>query len=137
MWFKAKPSVSNLRIFGSTCYVHIPKDQRSKWEMNSVKMMMVGCSDGNKAYRVYDSTTKKCYVRRDVKFDERSNGNEVIVTNNGEKDRLDNIEEKDATQKTDEVSGEPNNKRNPIASIDREPYPLRTRMPSISDTQSN
>ena len=35
LWYGEKPSVKHLKVFGSTCYVHIPKDQRSKCEMNS------------------------------------------------------------------------------------------------------
>ncbi|KMQ84486.1 copia protein [Lasius niger] len=29
-WFGEKPSVKHLKIFGSDCYVHVPKDQRTK-----------------------------------------------------------------------------------------------------------
>lgn len=30
VWFRFKPSVSHLRLFGCTCFVHVPVEQRSK-----------------------------------------------------------------------------------------------------------
>lgn len=48
-WFGSKPSISHLRIFGNECYVHVPKEQRTKWEVNSMKCQLVGYSEGNKA----------------------------------------------------------------------------------------
>lgn len=30
IWYGQKPDLSNVRIFGSTCYNHIPKEKRSK-----------------------------------------------------------------------------------------------------------
>lgn len=35
-WFGKKPSVKHLKVFGSECYAHVPKEQRTKWERNSV-----------------------------------------------------------------------------------------------------
>lgn len=69
-WFNVKPSVKHLRVFGSCCYVHVPNEQRTKWDVNSIKCMLIGYSEGNKAYRVYDPTAKKIMIRRDVIFNE-------------------------------------------------------------------
>lgn len=41
-WFGSKPSVGHLRVFESEVYVHIPKEQRTKWEKNSIKCQMIG-----------------------------------------------------------------------------------------------
>lgn len=79
LWFGEKPSVTHLKIFGSTCYVHIPKDLRSKWEVNSIKMIFLGYNDGSKAYKVYDPVTRRCYIRRDVIFGEKSQSNDTII----------------------------------------------------------
>lgn len=51
-------------------YVHIPKEQRKKWDENSVKCIMVGYSEGNKAYRVYKPEGRRIWIRRDVIFNE-------------------------------------------------------------------
>lgn len=88
-WFNRKPTLAHLKIFGSEAYVHVPKDQRSKWEKNSIKCIMVGYNDDSKAYRVYEPSCKRLLIRRDVIFDEKHKQqvNEVIevVTNkNGE-----------------------------------------------------
>ena len=72
-WFGARPSVSHLRIFGSEFYAHVPKEQRTKWEINSVKCIFVGYTEGgNKAYRIYDPKNRKIMIRRDVILNELS-----------------------------------------------------------------
>lgn len=129
MWFEEKPSVSHLKIFGSTCYVHIPKDQRSKWEMNSTKMMMIGYSDGNKAYKVYDPALRKCYVRRDVVFDGRPFSDEVVIVGNDKND-VDDMKQ-GISEYTDELRE--SLKRNPRAPIPRDPYSFRPRIPYTTD----
>lgn len=77
-WFGEKPSVKHLKIFGSDCYVHVPKDQRTKWDMNSVKCLMIGYSDGNKRYRVYDPIARRILIRRDVIFHENEEPKTVV-----------------------------------------------------------
>jgi hypothetical protein len=69
-WFCRKPTLSHLKIFGSTCYVHIPSKLRQKLDGKSVKCIFIGYSDESKAYRCYDPLTEKLYVSRDVIFDE-------------------------------------------------------------------
>lgn len=68
LWFKQKPNLKHIRIFGSVGYVHIPKEKRKKLDKKSTKMMLVGYDQEN--YRMYDQNTKKITVSRDVKFDE-------------------------------------------------------------------
>lgn len=70
LWFKQKPNLEHIRIFGSVGYVHIPKEKRKKLDQKSSKMMLVGYEQEN--YRMYDQNTKKITVSRDVKFDELS-----------------------------------------------------------------
>jgi hypothetical protein len=48
-----KPNVENLRIFGCSIYIHIPKDKRKKLEPSGKKGIFVGCSESSKAYRIY------------------------------------------------------------------------------------
>lgn len=35
LWYKRKPELSHIRIFGSDAYVHVPKEQRKKWDPKS------------------------------------------------------------------------------------------------------
>lgn len=38
--FKLKPSVGHFKIFGSVCYIHVPKDERLKLDFKSVKCVL-------------------------------------------------------------------------------------------------
>ena len=42
-------------------------------------MIMIGYSDGNKAYNVFDLTRRRCYIRRDIIFDERCCSSDTII----------------------------------------------------------
>lgn len=71
-WFKKKPSVKHLRVFGTTCYVLIPQQFRKKWEPKSRKGKLVGYTDTDKNYRVWYEDKDRVDVVRDIKFDETS-----------------------------------------------------------------
>lgn len=68
LWYGEKPSVSNLRVFGCRCYVHVPKCKRGKMEPKSYPHIMVGYS-GN-GYRLWDAEQRKIVLSRDDIFDE-------------------------------------------------------------------
>ena len=53
-WYQKKPDVSNLRVFGSICYVHIPDVLRKKLDPKSYKAVFLGYPEGTKGYKVYD-----------------------------------------------------------------------------------
>ena len=69
-WYKRKPDVSHLRVFGSTAYVHIPKSLRQKLDAKSQKLLFVGYSETQKAYRFFDRKTRRIIVSRDAIFSE-------------------------------------------------------------------
>ena len=66
VWNARKPNVSNLRIFGSECFVHIPKRKRKKHDVKSEKAIFVGYAPNG--YRVWNG--KKVFVARDIVFNE-------------------------------------------------------------------
>lgn len=70
LWNNNKASLQHIRIFGSTGYVHIPKEKTKKLDKRSVKMTLVGYDEEN--YRMYDQNTRKITISRDVRFDEDS-----------------------------------------------------------------
>lgn len=72
LWFKAKPDVSHLRIFGSSAWVYIPKQKRKKLSETSRKLTFVGYSPEHKAYRFLDRSTRHVIVSRDAKFVEET-----------------------------------------------------------------
>ncbi|GIL54486.1 hypothetical protein Vafri_10006 [Volvox africanus] len=69
-FYKKKPAVDNLRVFGCTAYVRVPEAQQSKLEPRSMKGLFVGYELGSKAYRVLmpDGQLK---ISRDVIFNEK------------------------------------------------------------------
>ncbi len=71
-WFGTKPDVSNLRIFGSTAYIHVPKAERRKLDSKSVTCHFVGYCATQKAYRFWDPITRKIRISRDVIFNEQA-----------------------------------------------------------------
>ncbi len=71
-WFKRKPKISHLKVFGCNAYVHIPKEKRQKLEPKSTKCIFIGYADPCKGYRMYDPSTKKVILSRDVKFCENN-----------------------------------------------------------------
>ena len=70
LWSGRKPRIGHLKIFGSTCYMHIPEEKRRKLDNKSKRCIFVGYSDYAKAYRLYDEETNEIIISRDVKFDE-------------------------------------------------------------------
>ena len=69
-WYGKKPNISNVRVFGSLAYAHIPDELRQKLDAKADVMMFVGYSEQSKAYRLYDPVSKQVVVRCDVKCDE-------------------------------------------------------------------
>lgn len=69
MWHnKDLQDISHLRIFGTECYVHVPKQKRQKWDRKSTKGLLVGYCGNKDGYRVYDSEMNKIVLSRDVHF---------------------------------------------------------------------
>ena len=69
-WHGKKPNVSHLRIFGSICFSHIPKDERRKLDVKAKKAIFVGYGTEVKGYRLFDTQLRKAYYSRDVIFKE-------------------------------------------------------------------
>jgi len=63
---------SKLKVFGCDAYALVPKHQRSKLDPKSKRYIFVGYGDGTKGYRLWDPTTHKIIINRDVKFNESS-----------------------------------------------------------------
>jgi len=68
IWYCRKPDVSYFRIFGSFAYVHVPKSLRRKLDAKGQKLLFVGYSDTQKAYRFFDRFSRRIIVSRDAIF---------------------------------------------------------------------
>lgn len=69
-WHDRKPKVHHLRIFGCVAHVKTVKPHVKKLHDQSVRIVFVGYEQGSKAYCVYNPTTNKLHVTRDVIFNE-------------------------------------------------------------------
>lgn len=88
IWYGSKPELSHLRIFGSTCYNHIPDENRSKLEPKSSKCIMLGYGPSLFMYRLWDMEKNKLVTGRHVTFNEKSvlNREKSIEISNSEAD---------------------------------------------------
>ena len=71
MWHGYRPSVGHLKIFGSKAIV-LDKTVTKKFTAKGIECVMVGYSEVSKAYRLFNPTTHKIVVARDVVFFENS-----------------------------------------------------------------
>ncbi|KAJ9554165.1 hypothetical protein OSB04_018210 [Centaurea solstitialis] len=69
-WDGDKPKVDYFRVFGCLANVHVPGQTRTKLEDRSRPHVFIGVSKESKAYRLFDPTTNKVCISRDVDFEE-------------------------------------------------------------------
>ncbi|SGY29905.1 BQ5605_C002g01094 [Microbotryum silenes-dioicae] len=62
-----KPNLTHLQPFGSTAFVHVPKERRTKLSPQSIQGVFIGYS-GEYNYRVWVQSSNKVYVSRHVSF---------------------------------------------------------------------
>ncbi|CAL9026855.1 unnamed protein product [Prunus brigantina] len=67
-----KPGLKHLRVFGSLCYAHVPNPQRQKLDLASKRCVFLGYGSCEKGYRLYNITTEKVIISRDVVFNEEA-----------------------------------------------------------------
>ena len=70
VWKNRKPNLEHIRVFGSTAYIHVPKQLRRKLDDKAKKMILVGYQGESSNYRLYDPDNRKVSVSRDVVFHE-------------------------------------------------------------------
>ncbi|OWY91014.1 Retroelement pol Polyprotein, partial [Phytophthora megakarya] len=65
-----KASGTELRIWGSTCYAHVPKTKRAnpKLSERAIECKLLGFSDGYKGFRLLDIKGNRFLNARDVQF---------------------------------------------------------------------
>ncbi|KAE8672931.1 hypothetical protein F3Y22_tig00111833pilonHSYRG00028 [Hibiscus syriacus] len=71
VWTGHDVSFDNLRIFGCPAYVHVPADERSKFDAKSKECIFLGYKKGVKRFKFWDPVAKKTMISRDVVFDEQ------------------------------------------------------------------
>lgn len=69
-WNGHKPSIEHFKFFGCIAYAHVPDQKRRKLDDKGEKCTFLGVSNQSKAYKLYNPSTKKIIISRDVNFDE-------------------------------------------------------------------
>jgi hypothetical protein len=67
-WTGTKHNVIHMRVFGCVAYAHVPKQLRKKLDNKGEKCIFVRYSEESKAYKLYNPTTRKVLISRDVQF---------------------------------------------------------------------
>jgi hypothetical protein len=68
-----KPIISNLRIFRSPAFVHVPDARRQKLGPKAIEEIFVGCCPFKKAYRIWVESKREIEINRNVVVDEPNN----------------------------------------------------------------
>lgn len=69
LWLKKKlDKLDHLKIFGTECYVHIPKQFRKKFDDKSILGRVIGYHNDKDGYHVYIPSQKKVVTSHDVFF---------------------------------------------------------------------
>jgi transposase InsO family protein len=66
VWNGVKPNLSHLRIFGSDVFLHIPRDERGKFDPKAIKCQHVGYCETQKGFRAWDPVGRKVHISRDI-----------------------------------------------------------------------
>ena len=104
-WFGRKPYLGHVKIFGTECFVQIPKQiGRKKWDPKAKKVHLVGYEPTIKNYRLYDPSSGKILISCDVRFNEKQIRRYVIQdepeTENLEAVSLDDEEQSEESYET-------------------------------------
>ncbi|KAJ3568084.1 hypothetical protein NP233_g5940 [Leucocoprinus birnbaumii] len=70
-FYKQKPDVSHLRVWGCTAYVHIKQDKCNSLEPHVEKCVFIGYPTGYKGWMFYNPTTGSICISEHADFDER------------------------------------------------------------------
>lgn len=105
IWTGRKPDVSHLRVLGSTVMVHVPKQNRLKWDRKSEKCILVGYSNDVKGYRIYNPKTNVITTSRDVVILEKEETENVLEVQESCSDKvnIDPVGEDDVTLQEDSL----------------------------------
>ena len=82
MWFKQKPHVGHIRIWGYRACSAVLKEQRKKFDIKTRECILVGFYDTENLYQLWDIEAKELIKRRDVIFHEHIMGHPSLARNN-------------------------------------------------------
>jgi hypothetical protein len=69
IWYKKKPDLEHIRIWGCIAYVHTQKEKCSSLDPHMEKCIFIGYPEGYKGWRLYNPITKKIIISEHAEFD--------------------------------------------------------------------
>lgn len=70
-WYKSLPNLDHLRPFGCLAHARIREQPRSSaWSLRTITGIMVGYTQNDNEYRIFDLDSGRIVVSQDVEFDE-------------------------------------------------------------------
>lgn len=70
LWHNRKPDISHFRVFGSPCWYHVQDPPNGKLGSRAKEAILIGYASNHKAYKLYDFSSSKVVISRDVIFEE-------------------------------------------------------------------
>ena len=70
VWTRKDVPYSHLMVFGCKAFMHVPKEQRSKFNDKATPCIFIGYGDEEFDYGLWDSEKQKTVISRDVVFHE-------------------------------------------------------------------
>lgn len=77
LWFGKTANISNLKVFGTECFVHISNEKRRKLDKKAEKGFVVEYVENCKSCRVYIPRLRDVVLSRDVLFKDEK----IILSN--------------------------------------------------------
>jgi transposase InsO family protein len=103
-WFKKRPHLAHLRVFGCVGHVKPAGPHVKKLDDRSVKMVYFGVDEESKAHRMFDPVRRKIVVSRDVIFEEAVHWKWNSGSVDLESDEF-TVEEQEFVRNTGQMSG--------------------------------
>lgn len=100
-WFDRKPYLGHIKIFGTECFVQIPKQTgRKKWDPKAKKAHLVGFEPTSKNFRLYDPESNRVFMSCNVKFNEKAD--KYVIQDESE------VDDDPVTEQTNQEIGQAN-----------------------------
>ncbi len=106
VWSGKEVSYDHLKVFGCRAFVHIPHDERAKFDAKTKQCIFLGYGHDEFGYRLWDPVNKKVVRSRDVVFFEDQTIEDIEKTDKKEKAREEEMLQHSPTSMQDEVGKE-------------------------------
>lgn len=109
LWHSKEAPIDHLKIFGTECFVHVPKQKRQKLDDKAMKGRVVGYCDNKDGFRIYVPEKGTVVLSRDVLFKEER----IASTVEAEPETIETVDAvNDIIMNSDMEAGEENDAEN-------------------------